>query len=51
MQLVETNLQFNGSLNKRKSTNRAIIHSASPDVPASRGWHLGQVVWYRVPFL
>ena len=45
MQLVETNLQFNGSLNKRKSTNRAIIHhSASPDVPAStiHGWHLGQ---------
>ena len=45
MQLVETNLQFNGSLNKRKSTKRAIIHhSASPDVPAStiHGWHLGQ---------
>jgi N-acetyl-anhydromuramyl-L-alanine amidase AmpD len=45
MQIVETNLQFNGSLNKRKSTKRAIIHhSASPDVPAStiHGWHLGQ---------
>jgi N-acetylmuramoyl-L-alanine amidase len=45
MQIVETNLQFNGSLNKRKSTKRAIIHhSASPDVPAStiHGWHLNQ---------
>ena len=45
MQLVETNLQFNGSLNKRKSTKRAIIHhSASPDVFAStiHGWHLNQ---------
>ncbi len=45
MQVTETNLKFNGSLNKRKSTKRAIIHhSASPDVPAStiHGWHLGQ---------
>lgn len=45
MQITETNLRFNGSLNKRKSTKRAIIHhSASPDVPAStiHGWHLGQ---------
>jgi N-acetylmuramoyl-L-alanine amidase len=45
MQIVETNLQFNGSLTKRKSTKRVIIHhSASPDVPAStiHGWHLGQ---------
>lgn len=45
MQIVETNLQFNGSLNKRKSTKRVILHhSASPDVPAStiHGWHLGQ---------
>ena len=45
MQITETNLKFNGSLNKRKSTKRAIIHhSASPDVPAStiHGWHLGQ---------
>ena len=45
MQIQETSLRFNGSLNKRKSTKRAIIHhSASPDVPAStiHGWHLGQ---------
>ncbi len=45
MQIVETNFRFNGSLNKRKSTKRAIIHhSASPDVFAStiHGWHLGQ---------
>ena len=45
MQIVETNLQFNGSLNKRKSTKRAIIHhSASADVPAStiHQWHLNQ---------
>lgn len=45
MQITETNLKFNGSLNKRKSTKRAIIHhSASPDVPAStiHGWHLNQ---------
>lgn len=45
MQVTETNLKFNGSLTRRKSTKRAIIHhSASPDVPAStiHGWHLGQ---------
>jgi N-acetyl-anhydromuramyl-L-alanine amidase AmpD len=45
MQIVETNLQFNGSLTRRKSTKRVILHhSASPDVPAStiHGWHLGQ---------
>ncbi len=45
MQVTETNLKFSGSLTKRKSTKRAIIHhSASPDVPAStiHGWHLGQ---------
>ena len=45
MQIVETNLRFNGSLNKRKSTKRAIIHhSASADVPAStiHQWHLNQ---------
>ncbi len=45
MQVTETNLKFSGSLTKRKSTKRVIIHhSASPDVPAStiHGWHLGQ---------
>lgn len=45
MQITETKLKFNGSLAKRKSTKRAIIHhSASPDVSAStiHGWHLGQ---------
>jgi len=45
MQIVETNFRFNGSLTRRKSTKRVIIHhSASPDVPAStiHGWHLGQ---------
>lgn len=45
MQITETNLKFNGSLNKRKSTKRAIIHhSASPDVLTStiHSWHLGQ---------
>jgi len=45
MQIVETNFRFNGSLTRRKSTKRVILHhSASPDVPAStiHGWHLGQ---------
>jgi len=45
VQVTETNLKFSGSLTKRKSTKRVIIHhSASPDVPAStiHGWHLGQ---------
>ncbi len=45
MQIMATNLKFNGLLTKRKSTKRAIIHhSASPDVPAStiHSWHLGQ---------
>ena len=45
MQIVETNFRFNGSLTKRKSTKRVIIHhSASPDVFAStiHGWHLNQ---------
>ena len=45
MQVTETNLKFSGSLTKRKSTKRVILHhSASPDVPAStiHGWHLGQ---------
>jgi len=45
VQVTETNLKFSGSLTKRKSTKRVILHhSASPDVPAStiHGWHLGQ---------
>jgi N-acetylmuramoyl-L-alanine amidase len=45
MQIVETNFRFNGSLTRRKSTKRVIIHhSASPDVFAStiHGWHLNQ---------
>lgn len=45
MQIVETNFRFNGSLTRRKSTKRVILHhSASPDVSAStiHGWHLGQ---------
>jgi N-acetylmuramoyl-L-alanine amidase len=45
MQIVETNFRFNGSLTRRKSTKRVILHhSASPDVFAStiHGWHLNQ---------
>jgi N-acetylmuramoyl-L-alanine amidase len=45
VQVTETNLKFSGSLTKRKSTKRVIIHhSASPDVFAStiHGWHLNQ---------
>ncbi|MGI5912644.1 MAG: peptidoglycan recognition family protein [Syntrophomonadaceae bacterium] len=45
MQIVETNFRFKGSLTRRKSTKRVILHhSASPDVPAStiHGWHLNQ---------
>jgi N-acetylmuramoyl-L-alanine amidase len=45
MQIVETNFRFNGSLARRKSTKRVILHhSASPDVFAStiHGWHLNQ---------
>jgi len=45
VQIVETNFRFNGSLTRRKSTKRVILHhSASPDVFAStiHGWHLNQ---------
>lgn len=45
MQIVETNLQFKGTLTKRTRTNRIIVHhTASADVPAStiHQWHLNQ---------
>jgi N-acetyl-anhydromuramyl-L-alanine amidase AmpD len=44
VQIMATNFKFNGSLTRRKSTKRVILHhSASPDVPAStiHQWHLG----------
>ena len=43
MQITETNLKFNGTGTKRRSTTRVIIHhSVSGDVSAAtiHGWHL-----------
>lgn len=44
-QIKPTDLEFSGTLIKRRLTKRVIIHhSASPDVPAGtiHGWHLGR---------
>jgi N-acetyl-anhydromuramyl-L-alanine amidase AmpD len=45
MNIRETNLKFNGSLKKRRLTNRIIIHhsdSDQGDAAMIHGWHLGQ---------
>lgn len=45
MQIIETNLKFNGTPKKRSATKRIIVHhSAGGDVSAAtiHGWHLNQ---------
>jgi len=45
MQIIETNLKFNGTPKRRSATKRIILHhTASADVSAAtiHGWHQGQ---------